>query len=189
MWDDRFRVLHNVTGLWLLSETCARGRAKTARPSTCQGFSTRRPPQRRPPPCSTRTTPRCRPPGTCRRVSLASCTHTVPSRPPIVPAFVRLVVESIAAAFADAVRTAGRLSGQSLDVVHLVGGGSLNRLLCQATADRTGLPVLAGPVEATALGNVLVQARALGAAPAELSELRALVAATHPPAAYRPRSS
>ena len=49
-----------------------------------------------------------------------------------------------------------------MSVVHLVGGGSQNALLCQLTADATGLPVLAGPVEATAIGNVLVQARALG---------------------------
>ncbi|MFP3786866.1 FGGY-family carbohydrate kinase, partial [Burkholderia sp. SIMBA_024] len=67
------------------------------------------------------------------------------------------------------------------------GGGSLNRLLCQATADRTGLPVLAGPVEATALGNVLVQARALDAAPSTLEDLRALVAATHAPTRFEPR--
>ena len=46
--------------------------------------------------------------------------------------------------------------------MHLVGGGALNELLCQLTADRTGLTVVAGPVEATAIGNVLVQARAAG---------------------------
>ena len=84
-------------------------------------------------------------------------------------------------------QTASDLSGRELDSIHLVGGGSLNRLLCQATADRTGLPVLAGPVEATALGNVLVQARALGAAPDSLEELRALVAATHEPERFDPR--
>ena len=47
-------------------------------------------------------------------------------------------------------------------IVHLVGGGARNRLLCQLTADACGRPVVAGPVEATAMGNVLVQARALG---------------------------
>ena len=60
-------------------------------------------------------------------------------------------------------------------MVHIVGGGSRNDLLCQLTADATGLPVVAGPAEATALGNVLVQARALGAAPATLPGMRAIL--------------
>jgi rhamnulokinase len=71
-------------------------------------------------------------------------------------------------------------------VVHVVGGGSRNALLCQLTADATGLPVLAGPAEATALGNMLVQARALGAAPGDLAGMRALVRSTQPLRAYAP---
>ena len=54
------------------------------------------------------------------------------------------------------------VSGRRVEVVHVVGGGVRNTLLCQLTADVLGLPVLAGPEEATALGNVLVQARACG---------------------------
>ena len=82
------------------------------------------------------------------------------------------------------------MTGRELDVVHIVGGGALNRLLCQATADRSGLPVLAGPVEATALGNVLVQARAHGwfGPDATLETLRAAVAATVSPVRYEPTS-
>ena len=75
----------------------------------------------------------------------------------------RSIVESLAYAFGSALDTAERLAGRADPVVHVVGGGSLNRLLCQAIADRSGRPVLAGPVEATALGNVLIQARTLGA--------------------------
>ena len=70
--------------------------------------------------------------------------------------------------------------------MHVVGGGAQNTLLCQLLADRLGLPVLAGPVEATALGNVLVQARALGAVSGGLDDLRALVARTHPPVQHMP---
>ena len=85
-------------------------------------------------------------------------------------------------------RDAERISGQRIERVHVVGGGSRNALLCQLTADRTGLPVVAGPVEASAIGNVLVQARTLGAAPETLEELRALVRATHELVEYRPRA-
>ena len=90
---------------------------------------------------------------------------------------VRCVVDSLAQAYAAVVATGAALSGRSVDVIHLVGGGSQNTLLGQATADAIGLPVMAGPAEATAMGNVLVQARAHGALPESLDEARALVAA------------
>ncbi len=78
------------------------------------------------------------------------------------------------------------LSGIAVETIHMVGGGALNELLCQRTADRAGMPVLAGPVEATAIGNVLVQARAQGFAGGDLEALRALVAATFAPRRYEP---
>ena len=76
-------------------------------------------------------------------------------------------------------RPPSTLAGRPVRQVHVVGGGSQNTLLCQALADRTGLPVVAGPVEATALGNVLVQGRAAGAISGGLADLRDLVA-PHP---------
>jgi rhamnulokinase len=91
---------------------------------------------------------------------------------------VRCILDSLAAAYASTTRQAADLAGTSVDVIHVVGGGSRNRLLCQVTADLTGLPVVAGPVEATALGNVLVQARALGAAPDTLERVRTDLAGT-----------
>ena len=103
------------------------------------------------------------------------------------PALVRAIVDSLAAAFATAVGRAEALSGHGVRVIHLVGGGALNPLLCQATADRSGREVLAGPVEATALGNVLVQGRAVGALSGSLEDLRRLVAETTELRRYVPR--
>jgi rhamnulokinase len=88
----------------------------------------------------------------------------------------RCIMDSLAAGYAKAITAAERLADRSVDVVHVVGGGSQNRLLCQLTADATGKRVVAGPVEATALGNVLVQARAAGQVSGGLTELRSLVA-------------
>ncbi|MGN6441162.1 MAG: FGGY-family carbohydrate kinase, partial [Arthrobacter sp.] len=90
---------------------------------------------------------------------------------------VRCILDSLATAYATTTRRATELSDATVDVVHVVGGGSRNHLLCQLTADLTGGPVVAGPVEATALGNVLVQARAAGAATGGLPHLREIVAA------------
>ncbi len=105
------------------------------------------------------------------------------------PHMVRLIVESLAQAFADAVHSAAALSGRSVHRIHITGGGSLNELLCQRTADRAGLPVVAGPVEATAIGNVLVQGRALGAISGSLESLRDLVARTFEPRVFQPKGS
>ena len=70
------------------------------------------------------------------------------------------------------------LTGHHVGTVHIVGGGARNALLCQLTADACGLPVVAGPVEAAAMGNVLVQGRALGAVPGDLGGMRELLRRT-----------
>ncbi|MHA3684799.1 FGGY-family carbohydrate kinase [Leucobacter sp. HY1908] len=109
-------------------------------------------------------------------------------RPPGSPAeMVRCIVESLAQAFADAVVTAASLADRSVSVIHILGGGSLNALLCQRLADRAGLPVLAGPVEATAMGNLLVQAQALGQIADGLPALRAVVGRSSQLVTYTPR--
>ena len=87
---------------------------------------------------------------------------------------VRCILDSLALAYRRAVREAAELAGRRVGVVHVVGGGVRNELLCQLTADATGLPVVAGPVEAAALGNVLVQARAAGVLDGDLAALRAV---------------
>ncbi|GGZ84134.1 hypothetical protein GCM10010389_22830 [Streptomyces echinoruber] len=98
----------------------------------------------------------------------------------------RRVLDSLALARRRAVQDAQRLAGHPVDVVHGVGGGTRNALLCHLTANACGLPVVAGPAEAAALGNVLVQARAHGPAD-DRARMRARPARTQPPARYEPR--
>ena len=99
---------------------------------------------------------------------------------------VRCILDSLALAYRRAIGEAQSLSGRHADVVHIVGGGARNSLLCQLTADATGLPVIAGPAEATCFGNVLVQARALGAAPGDLAGMRTLIRSTQPLRTFSP---
>jgi rhamnulokinase len=104
-----------------------------------------------------------------------------------VSTIVRCVLDSLALAQRRAVRRARELAGTTPAALHLVGGGARNELLCQLTADATGLPVLAGPVEATALGNLLVQARAAGVVSGGIDAMRALVRQTQRIVRYEPR--
>ncbi|WP_459180045.1 rhamnulokinase [Streptomyces sp.] len=99
---------------------------------------------------------------------------------------VRCVLDSLALAHRQAIEDARRLSGREVDVVHIVGGGAHNALLCQLTADACGLPVVAGPAEAAALGNVLVQARAAGVINGGLTDIRSLLHTTQPLRQYEP---
>ncbi|WP_306367725.1 rhamnulokinase family protein [Nocardiopsis sp. CC223A] len=98
----------------------------------------------------------------------------------------RCILDSLALAYRRAVRQAAGLSGKDVEVVHIVGGGANNALLCQLTADAVGLPVIAGPAEGTAMGNLLVQARAVGAVDGDLSDLRRIVAASVETVTYHP---
>ena len=70
---------------------------------------------------------------------------------------VRCALESLALAYRQTFHEVAEVTGTPVDTIHIVGGGAQNRLLCQLTADACGLPVVAGPVEATAMGNLLVQ--------------------------------
>jgi rhamnulokinase len=100
------------------------------------------------------------------------------------PAVVRCILDSLARAYAETLADAVRLAGTHVDTVHVVGGGSSNAFLCRLTARTTGLPVVAGPVEATALGNVLVQARTAGAVSGDRTALRQLLRSTTPLTTY-----
>jgi rhamnulokinase len=86
----------------------------------------------------------------------------------------RSILTSLACKYRFVLERLQHVTDRRFEVLHVVGGGARNRLLCQLTADLTGLPVFAGPVEATAIGNVLVQAMAVGEV-ADLAQARELV--------------
>jgi len=97
---------------------------------------------------------------------------------------VRLILESLARSYSRAIAELEEITGRSIRTIHMVGGGIQNRLLCQLTADATGKEIVAGPVEASAIGNLIVQLAALG----ELDFNRSgeVVAASEPLTVYRP---
>jgi rhamnulokinase len=172
--DGRIRYLRNVMGLWLLSESLrtwerAGSRIDLQRLLVAAAEGSEGGPVIDP------DDPQFLPPGDMPARIEQACRDSGQPVPADRPALTRCILDSLAAAYARAVADAQSLSGRTVHVVHVVGGGSRNRLLCRLTARATGLPVLAGPVEAAALGNVLVQARSLGATGPRLENLRALL--------------
>ena len=101
---------------------------------------------------------------------------------------VRSIVVSLAHRYRWVLERLEAVSGRDVRRIHVIGGGARNALLCRLTADITGREVLAGPVEATALGNVLVQARAAGEL-GSLADMRAVAAASVSPIVYEPSST
>ncbi len=185
--DGRVRYLRNVMGLWLLSES-VRSWRRSGLDVNQQTLLDRAADLTGEVAVFDANDPRFLAPGDIpSRIADYCAEHGL--RAPSSPVeCVRSIVESLAAAYAESLHQVESLTGISIRTVHVVGGGVHNELLCQLTADRTGLPVLAGPVEATAIGNVLVQARAAGLVHGDLRALRALVAATFPPRVHRPRA-
>jgi rhamnulokinase len=175
--DGTIRYLRNVMGLWLLQESVRSWQAAgTPTEETALLRLARMVPPLRAvldPDDPVFLSPGDMP----SRIALA-CEQTGQRSPQNPPETVRCIVDSLALAHRRTIRQLQDLSGRQVDAVHIVGGGARNALLCQLTADACGLPVIAGPVEATALGNILVQARALGAGPAGLEGMRSLVRAT-----------
>ena len=99
---------------------------------------------------------------------------------------VRVALESLALKYRWVLERLEEMLGRRLSVIHIVGGGIQNELLCQFTADATARPVIAGPAEATATGNVMVQAMGLGEVDS-VAEIRSVVRHSFEPKQYRPR--
>jgi len=175
--DGKVRFLRNVMGLWLLQESM-RTWAEAGEPADLERILAGAAYLPRGGPTIDPNDPAFLPPGDMPARIDAALQRTGQPAPATREAVVRCILDSLAAAFASAVRNASRLSGRRVETVHLVGGGARNDLLCRLTADACELPVVAGPVEATALGNVLVQARAAGWIAGDLEALRARIRAT-----------
>ena len=187
--DDRYRFLHNVMGLWVLTETIRTWERTPGGVASLPELLQEAAAVPGPHPVFDVDDPCFLPPGDMpTRISEWFARRGVEA-PSSRAAIVRSIVESLAEAFARTAHEASRLASRSISAIHVVGGGSQNALLCQATADRAGLPVLAGPVEATAIGNILVQARATGVVSGGLENLRSLVTRTFPTTRYEPRSN
>ena len=179
--DGTVRYLRNIMGLWLLQE-CVRdwghpdlgellsaaAEVPALRSVVDAGDAAFLAPGRMP----ERITDACRASGQPVPESRAEIT--------------RCILDSLALAHRRAIAEAEALADHPVDVVHIVGGGTRNALLCQLTADACGLPVVAGPAEAAALGNVLVQARAHGLV-GDRTAMRGLLARTQPLERYVPR--
>jgi len=187
--DDRVRFLHNVMGTWLLSESIRawdRHATPEERSSTLQDLLAAAAQVVEPVVVFDVDDPRFLAPGDIPSRIESWYRERGLAAPASRPALVRAIVESLAQAFVDVVGRATSLSGNEVRAIHLVGGGAQNTLLCQSVAERSGMPVLAGPTEATAIGNILVQARAHGLVDGDLESLRAVVAGSFPPVRYEP---
>ncbi|WP_327358958.1 rhamnulokinase [Streptomyces sp. NBC_01304] len=182
--DGTVRYLRNIMGLWLLQE-CLRSWGEPELGQLLDAAAELEPLRS----VVDAGDPGFLSPGRMPQRIAEACRATGQPTPEDPAATTRCILDSLALAHRRAVVDAQRLAGRTVDVVHIVGGGARNALLCQLTADACGLPVVAGPAEAAALGNVLVQARAHGAVGDSLGAMRALVARTQPLRRYVPRGT
>ena len=182
-----YRFLTNIMGLWLVQE-CRRAWARAGITWSYEELTARAAAVPSPGVVIDVNDPDLLHPADMPATLLAQLRrngHAAPAEP---AALARAVFEGLALKYRATVEQAERLSGTRVRVVHIVGGGCRNELLCQLTADACGRPVLAGPVEATALGNVLVQALGRGEV-ADLAAAHALSRASITPREYEPRDT
>ncbi|MDA1360202.1 rhamnulokinase [Glycomyces luteolus] len=184
--DGSIRFLRNVAGLWLLSESVIAWRAQGLDIELAALLAEAAKAER----LRSVVDPddgRFADPGDMPARIRAYCAETgqpIPESPVEVAA---CVLDSLALAHRRAVAALEELTGEAVETIHIVGGGANNALLCQLTADATGRPVLAGPDEATALGNALVQAQALGLIAPGPAARRAVARASARPRRFDPR--
>jgi len=171
--DGTYRLLKNITGLWLVQQCKRAFEAKGKKVEYAQlvRLAKAAPPL---PSFIDPDDPRFGNPPNMPAAIRAFCKETRQPIPNSEGALVRCALESLALKYQTVLGCLEKVSGKRVEVIHIVGGGSRNALLNQFTADACNRPVLAGPVEATVLGNVLMQARACSEIDS-LSELRSIV--------------
>lgn len=181
------RFLKNIVGLWILQE-CRRDWLKRGQEYSYEQLvklAGEAAPLRS---LIHPNAPRFLKPGDMPQKIAQYCRETGQPEPGTPGEFVRCVCESLALLYAQTRREIETVTGRALQTLHIVGGGSRNELLNQLTADATGLTVHAGPVEATAIGNMLIQALALGHLESH-EQLRQVVRDSFPITTYRPRDA
>ena len=183
--DGTIRFLRNVTGFWLLQECVREWRAAGHDVDAAQltAAAAEVPPLRA---IIDVQDPAFLPPGGMPRRISEHCERRSGQRLQGPAEITRCILDSMALAIGRAVREATTISGRQVEAVHLVGGGVANRLFCQLVADATGLPVVAGPVEAAAWGNAMYQAMAFGALEASPAAGRDLIRAVEPASTFQP---
>ena len=186
--DGTIRYLRNMGGLWLLSECQRTWAAEGYKPELADLLDAAAALPPGGPTINPDDSSFIAPDNMPARIR-ATVRHAGDVLPDDAAAITRCIIDSLATGYARTIADAERLADRTVDVVHVVGGGSQNRLLCQLTADATGKRVIAGPVEATAVGNVLVQARAAGHVSGGLTELRRLVVASQELQTFTPQLS
>ncbi len=182
-----FRLLRNVTGLWLLEE-CRRQWARAGHEHSVEDLVelARSAPALRS--LVDPDDPAFAQPGDMPARIVERCARTGQPGPVTPGEVTRCILESLALKHAQVVALLGEVAGNAAAELHVVGGGARNQLLCDWTAQAVGLPVLAGPEEATLIGNLLVQAMSLDEL-ASLAEARDVVRASYAPAVYEPSES
>jgi rhamnulokinase len=178
----RVRLLRNVTGLWLLHECRRSWQLPETAFDELVGLAADAPPLRS---LIDVDDPLFAAPGDMPQRVRDFCASTGQPEPPDRGSIVRCILESIALKHAEAIDLLRTAAGAAPQTVHIVGGGSRNELLCRMTATAAELPVVAGPAEATTIGNLLVQAIALGEL-ASLDDARAVARASFEPVVYEP---
>jgi len=185
--EGTFRFLKNIMGLWLVQQ-CRSTWAAAGKDYTYDVLTDL---AREAPSFAALIDPDCEiflPPGDMPARITQFCRQTGQEPPNTISATVRCILESLALKYRYVLDLLVRVGGQTVDVVHIIGGGTQNDLLCQMTANATQRPVVAGPVEATALGNALVQCLALDEI-GSLDEARATVRKSFELVTYEPQQT